>query len=522
MSRFLQQHGRVVSGMVSGWDRLRFRGTLQKLCHPEGLNAFLRASGRLFKDFKDFAIWSGTQLKEAAMAVAKRLDRPCFYVSNARVSKEEMARQHAKDEGITRGLICCISAVEPCSSFVIRRNPCGEGFAFQRSPRRCQHVYHYYMHPILGFMHVRLQTWLPFDQFICVNGREWLGRSLQRAGVRKYLRMENCFVQLDDVEAAQRLLDAQVQFDWKPALDEIARWVAPALDELLAPVPMSYYWTIAESEWATDFMFNSAAELSRLYPGLLRHAMSSFGSREVMRFLGQKVPVHGNCFANQKCQVVSDLEKRAEGVRVKHRMGSNSIKMYNKQGSVLRVETTLNKIDELKSPRRRQDGGGGGVTWMRMRKGVADARARAEASDKANQRYIDAIATVSSPITLASVTRPLCDPVIWKRQRVRGLNPLHEPDAQLLEAVSKGEFLLHGLRNRDLQAVFFPDATAKPKEKRRRSAQISRKLRMLRAHGLLNKLPNTHRYVVSDKGRRVITALINVRQIDINQLPKAA
>ena len=50
-------------------------------------------------------------------------------------------------------------------------------------------------------------------------------------------------MQLDDVEAAQRLLDAQVQFDWKPALDEVARWVAPALDQVLAPVPMSYYCT---------------------------------------------------------------------------------------------------------------------------------------------------------------------------------------------------------------------------------------------------------------------------------------
>ncbi len=331
--------------------------------------------------------------------------------------------------------------------------------------------------------------------------------------------MENCFVQLDDVALAQRLLDEQVQFDWRPELDKIAGWIAPTLDQLLSPVPTSYYWTIMESEWASDFMFNSTADLSRLYPGLLQHAMTSFGSREVMRFLGQKLPLQGNCFANQKCQIVSDLEKRVEGIRIKHRMGSNSIKMYNKQGSVLRVETTLNKIDELKSPRRREDGG---VKWMPMRKGIADARARAEVSDKANQRYIDAIATVSSPITLASVTRSLCDPVVWKKQRIRGLNPLHEPDAQLLEVVSKGEFLLHGLRNRDLRAVFFPDPTDKPREKRRRSAQISRKLRMLRAHGLLSKLPNTHRYVVSDKGRRVITALIAARQTDINRLPKAA
>lgn len=248
--------------------------------------------------------------------------------------------------------------------------------------------------------------------------------------------------------------------------------------------------------------------------------MQSFGSHDVMRFLGQKVPLHGNAFPRQKCQIVSDLRGRAEGIRIKHRMGSNSVKMYNKQGSVLRVETTLNDVTELKSPRRREDGS---VVWMEMRKGVVDARRRAEVSQTANQRYVEAIAAVAQPVTLASVTAALCYPVTWNKQRVRGLNPLHEPDARLLEAVSKGEFLLHGLRNRDLQAVFFPDApTDDPKEKRRRSSRVSRQLRMLRAHGLLNKLPNTHRYVVSDKGRRIITALIAMRQTDINKLPQAA
>lgn len=519
MNPFLQQHGKLVSGMVSGWDRLRFRGMLQKLCYAEGMNAFIRASGRLFKEFKEFAIWSSTQLKEAALEVARGLDRPAFYVPSARVSKEEMAKQHARDERITEGLICAISAVEPCSSFVIRKNKAGDGFDFQRAPRRCQHIYHYYMHPVFGFMHVRLQTWLPFDQFICINGRQWLGRSLDAAGIRKYLRMENCFVQLDDVPQAQRLLDEQVQFDWRPALDEVAGWIAPTLQKLLSPVPMDYYWTITESEWATDFMFNSATDLSRLYPSLLHHGMSSFGSREVMRFLGQKVPLHGNGFFGRKCQVVSDLLQRPEGIRIKHRMGSNSIKMYNKQGSVLRVETTLNKIDELKSPRRKEDGS---VKWMAMRKGVVDARQRAQVSNAANQRYIQAISTVTSPITLASVTRPICYPVTWKKQRIRALNPLQEPDAQLLEAVSKAEFLLHGLRNRDLQSVFYPDPTDDPKEKRRRSAAISRKLRMLRAHGLLSKQPGTHRYLLSDKGRKIITALIAAREIDINKLLKAA
>jgi hypothetical protein len=250
MSSFLQQHATLVSGMVSGWDRLRFRGTFSRLCHAGGLSSFLHLSGRLFKEFKEFAMDSSDRLKETAMEVARRLDRPVNYLNSSRVSKEQIAKECAKDDGIEEGLICCLSAVEPCSSFAIRRNSNGEGFGFVRCPRRCQHIYHYYMHPVFGFMHVRLQTWLPFDQFICINGREWLGRTLDQAGVRKYLRKENCFLQIDDLAQAQSIMDQQVQFDWKPALDQIADAVAPTLQQVLAPLSMSYYWTITESEWA--------------------------------------------------------------------------------------------------------------------------------------------------------------------------------------------------------------------------------------------------------------------------------
>lgn len=518
MNAFVQQHAKVVLGMLSGWDRLRFRGTLSKICYPGGLSGFFHRSGRLFKQFKEFALWSSEQLRRTATEAAERLGRPVMYLPTPRISKEEVARQCAKDDGISRGLICCITALEPCSSFVIRKDKASGRFDFKRAFPNCLHVYHYYMHPIFGFMHVRLQTWLPFSMFVCINGREWVCRSLDAARI-KYLRKENCLLRIDDVGAAQRMLDQQVQFQWQPALDELADRIAPTLGQVLTPDPASYYWTITESEWATDFMFNRTGDLAQLYPSLLHHAVQSFGSRDVMRFLGQRVPLHGNAFGGQKRQITTDLRGRAEGVRIKHRMGSNSVKMYNKQGSVLRVETTLNDVRELKTPRRREDGS---VKWMQMRKGIVDARRRAEISDAANQRYIDAIATVSSPITLASITRPLSYRLTWNKQPVRGLNLLHEEDARLLQAISKAEFLLNGLRNRDLQNALFSDQTDDPKEKRRRSAQISRKLRLLRAHGLLNKLPNTHRYLVSDKGRCVITALIAVRQTDINTLAKAA
>lgn len=526
MYRFLQQHARSVIGMISGWDRLRFHGSLRSICHPRGLSGLLGCTGRYYRGFKDFALESSTQLKEAALRVAEQAGRPVHYLRSGNISKEQVARQCAAEDGITHGLICAITAVESCWTFEIRKDRVTGKIGFRRACRKCLYVYHYHLHPLFGFMHVRLQTWLPFGQHICINGREWLGRQMDAAGV-DYLRKENCFVRLADAEAAQRLLDQQVRFDWRPALDQMASSIAPDLQQVLAPYPCNYYWSIQESEFATDFMFASTGELSALYPHLLHHGIRSFGSQDVMRFLGQQVPLRGTAFGGHKRQIVSDLKGRAEGIRIKHRLGSNSVKMYNKQGSVLRVETTLNDVTELKSPRRcpskGRDGSGEVIRWMQMRKSVADARQRAEVSETANHRYLDAISAVAAPTTLASLTESLARPTTWNKQRVRGLNLLAEHDARLLEAVSKAEFLLHGLRNRDLQAVFFPDGPAKDeREQRRRSAQISRKLRMLRAHGLICKLPHTHRYVVSDKGRQVITALMAARQADIHKLAQAA
>ena len=111
MNAFVQQHAKVVLGMISGWDRLRFRGTLSKICYPGGLSGFFYNTGRLFKQFKEFALWSSEQLRRAATEAAVRLGRPVMYLPTPRISKEEVARQCAKDEGISHGLICCITAL---------------------------------------------------------------------------------------------------------------------------------------------------------------------------------------------------------------------------------------------------------------------------------------------------------------------------------------------------------------------------------------------------------------------------
>lgn len=517
MCKFLLQHAGSVIGMLSGWDRLRLRGTLRSIAYPDALGRFLSSTKRLLKGFGAFAEESSQKVRTASLAIAQQAGRPSRYLQNPGISKEQIARQIAQQDGVKDGLICTLSAVEPCWSFALAKNPSNGHIELKNAYRKCLHVYQYYQHPVFGFMHVRLQSWLPFNLHVCINGREWLARQLESAGVES-LRKENCFVWVADVTAAQKMLDEQVRFNWAAALNQLAGSVNPVLQSVMAPWEMEYYWSIDESEWATDLMFRSAARLSQLYPRLIRHGIESLGSRDVMRFLGQRVPLHGNCHRNDCREIISDVKQRPEGIRIKHRLQNNSVKMYNKQGSVLRVETTLNNVRELKTPRRSK----GKVVWKQMRKGVSDARRRAKVSDSANRRYLQAMAAVQTPAPLKSLTQNLSQPARLKNQRVRGLNLLADDDAKLLEVVGRGEHLINGMRNRDLQAALFTTPSDDPSEKRRRSGQVTRRLRMLRAHGLIRQVRHTHRYVVTDIGRQVITAVMAAREANVAKLASAA
>jgi hypothetical protein len=369
-------------------------------------------------------------------------------------------------------------------------------------------------HREFGFMHVRQQTWPPFNQFVMINGREWLGRQMDRAGI-KYLRRENCFAWVSDVARAQELLQQQVSFNWTAALDELSAQVNPAWPSLREDCRIGYYWSLDESEWASDVMFKDQGELTRLYGRLLRHGIEALGSKDVLRFLGRKV--ERGITPRMKLEVISDLKHRPEGIRIKHRVGANSIKMYNKQQTVLRVETTLNDVGQLQAPRLQNDK----VVWERMRKGVADIARRAEVSDASNQRYLEAMAVVESPLVLKELVAGLAQPVVKDGRRARGLNLLGQ-DARLLEKVGDGKFVLNGLRNKDLQAMLFGVPAAEAVEARRRSGQVTRQLWLLRAHGLIRKVPKTHRYLVTDKGRNLITALQAAREADVTKLAKAA
>ena len=134
---------------------------------------------------------------------------------------------------------------------------------------------------------------------------------------------------------------------------------------------------------------------------------------------------------------------------------------------------------------------------------------RAKVSQQCNQRYLAALASVDADQRLMELAERLEQATTWKGKRVRGLHPLSGPDSTLFQLISRGEWTLCGFRNADLQALLFSKAAESPEEKRRRSAWVSRRLRLLRAHHLIKKIPHENRYHLTEFGRTATTAILN-------------
>jgi hypothetical protein len=269
-------------------------------------------------------------------------------------------------------------------------------------------------------------------------------------------------------------------------------------------------------------MFKSPAALARLYPRLIRQGMETSGSRDVLRFLGKAVPEGRNAHPKFVGQVVSDLKDRPEGMRVKHAVNGNSVKMYDKQGSVLRVETTINQPREFKVYRG-TEAEPDQKRWRKLRKGVADLHRRAEVSHSSNERYLQSLAAVESTPSVGEALGPVCRRVTWQDRPARALRPFEAQDMKLLEAVGRGEFAINGFRNRDVRQLLL--GTDDPKDAadhRRRSGRVTRQLRLLRAHGLIRKVTRTHRYLLIAKGTTLATLLRAAKAADVQKLTAIA
>lgn len=495
MEQFIMKNQDKITGVISCFDRLLFKGYLP-ISHPEGIEAFLNRKDVLLKEFKAFASGCSESLKLEAIEQARKAGHPFRYL-NSPIRKEEEARAIAQRDGITEGLVGIFSIVEACQSFNLKY---GEGRPrLTASSPRCLCLYFYYLDREFGLMHIRLQTWFPFTVQVYLNGHEWLARKMTKHGIG-HVQVENAFVRIDDCRRAQRFADRFVKKNFPRILEALARKVNPLLKDLLQG--MRHYWVIDQAEFATDILFQDRTALKDLYQNLLRHATLCFSAEDVLTFLGRKLN------GNFQGEVLNSMKKRWPGARVKHRMKGNWIKMYDKHGCVLRIETVINHPYEFRVRREGKRHGRWVKAWYPMAKRVSNLYRYAEVCQSANRAYLDALAVVDDPAQAYRLLHQVCEPVTRNGRRRRGLHPLRKDDVALFAAALRGEHFIHGFRNRDLAARLHVVYAQDPHQRKRQSARITRLIQLLHAHHLIAKIPRSRRYRFTLRGATLTSAAL--------------
>ena len=506
-----------IIGAIRGLDRIRFRGTLRLLANQRGMRKFMSFTHVLLKDFGSWAEELTTRIRQSCRTKADELGIETHYLRRPSIDKEAFVRELAASRGIKEGSICMLSAVEPCMAPMVKGNQRQKTLELVMAQRKCVFVYHYFDDPVFGFGHVRIQSWLPFTIFICLNGRHWLEKQLQKKGM-DYIKDGNCFPWIEDIDTAQDLFNKQMETHWSQMLMKLALKSCPALAQVIRPLKPAYYWSADNTEWATDIMFKSVESLDKLYPLLLHHAMHVCDSPSVMRYLGRR-----QLRGRYPDEIISDYRRRYEGIRVKHWKNHNSVKMYNKSGSILRIETTINSTRDFKVYRHPDDDLNRPASWQKMRKGVSDLHRRCQISEQCNNRYADALASAQVKQRLKEIIAPACNTIRRNGKGYRGLNPWQEQDHHLLSFLAQGEHALTGFRNKDLRRWLYPESKDADKTRYRRYAgRTTRRIKLLRVHGLVKKVARENRYVLTAKGQKFACALMCASAADIKGLTELA
>lgn len=520
MKKLIDRFSGLVNGVLTGFDRIVFKGFILPLMSAAEVMDFCRSRKILNKEYKS---WIRAQTNRIVATANKysndHCGQPVTYISTWRIRKEKLAHERQQKKQISSGLIGVWSCQERASSY--RAVYCAEkGFPqLQNYQTRCNHLYFYFDDPEYGFMNIRLQTWFPYHIQICLNGREWLRRGLERQGI-DFLVHGNKFLYIADYQKAQQLLDQQLNTRFNDLLDEFSKRIFPGMEDILGS-HYSYYWTLWQSEWATDLIFETPASLSTIMESLVRHAHVTGTSSRVLRYLDRPVTKSGKPRANSMDSVVTRVTGFNDGIRLRHWVDKNSVKVYNEQ-NVLRVETTINNPGKFKVFRHKQ-GQDEKEPKQRlpMRKGVMDIPLRASVSQDVNNRFMEDLSTFQEKDPIRDLFNELTQHIIKNKRRFRGLDPVGK-DRDLLLALGDHGFMITGLTNKMLREQLRETSFGRGRTEKQLSAKVSRHLRLLRVHGIIKKLPSQNRYQVTLKGKRLINALSALLAASTENLLKIA
>jgi DNA-binding MarR family transcriptional regulator len=487
-----ERYDERIAGMLSCYDRLVITGTLPVVCYAAGMTGYLNANGIRIFDYPQFAMTLRDRVRERAASLATAAGITIEHIGKPHIRKEDVVARVLAQRGDHPGLVHVISAMEACDAYKPWHDKQTHKTFIRPDSGKCLHYYFYFQDAKFGLVYLRVPTWAPFRlQFYC-NGHSWLARRLDAQGIG-YTMADNAFVRIDDWGRAQQLADTLSPDQLHRTLDRYAALCGP----VSAVFGQSYHWSLMQVEYATDLVFRSTATLGPLYEQLVRQSVLNVKAEQVASFLGRQItPLLAQ-------EIGSQFSTRIEGTCIKHRFGKCSIKMYDKHGIVLRIETTTNDVSFFKHHRKVEHRQGPATRELApVKKSIYSLIDLREIVLGCNRRYIahlSALDDVSPGIrALDRLTRSRA----VDGKTVQGINFFAPVDKALLHALQNPRVNIAGIRRGDLLADL---GMLSP-------SRLSRQLRRLLDLGVIKRATGTYRYYLTKAGRAATAAAESLTQ----------
>jgi hypothetical protein len=490
-----ERHAEQIEGVLGCWDRMLIFGTLPKICFAGGMTSFLFERKMRIFDYPKFAEPFRNRLRENAERLAAEAGLEIEFIRKRNFRKEDRVKEVLEKRGEHPGLVCIFSAMEPCSTYKPWHNKLTGKTYLVPDDGKCLHYYFYLVDEDLGLCYVRVPTWLPCRLQIYFNGHNWLAGQLRKLGIEHQL-VDNAFVQIADWPRAQQIANGWEAKRMHRKLDAFARTYCPIYREFAG----GYHWSVDQCEYATDIVFRRQADLQAIYENLARTAIHTVKPDNIATFLGRKLSTQFEGEMGNRFNI------RIEGTRIKHTMGPVSLKLYDKFGLILRIETTVNDLTFFKHYREVEHRDGSReIQWASLQKTIYSLPALRELLEAANRRYLEFLSAIEDPRAGRNKLNKLSQPVEQEGRRYSGFNLFNPDHENLLCSIVRGEFNISGLQNKTLRR-HLPQLS---------SSQISRLLKRLRTHGLLKKVGHTYKYYATAFAKEVVATALKLRELVI-------
>ncbi len=485
-SVFHKKYEAIIEGTISCYDRVIINGTMPLWQHPKMMELFLATTKIQFMEYTKFAESIKDQIIEHITQVSVKNNVAIKYIASPRnFNKEQAVKQIIQEKQITEGIVAIFSELDITLAYKSNWNYQTKRGSIHSYKPKCLHYYIYFIDKYLGLCFFRIPTWLPCRVQVYFNGHNLLARKLTKAGI-SYTLEDNVFTHISNYPKAQELSDDLRAQDLHKWLDVFAMRYLPFLKQY----QQSPVWTIDQAEYATDIIFKNKEDFKFLYDELILRSIHTVKPGNIATFFNRALAAH------YTQEVTTRYNNMIQGTRIKHSIGANSVKMYDKAPGVLRIETTVNDLRQFKINREVHTRQGTTIKRMaEMKLTIYSLYALTKEVLAVNKRYLNLLASYDDTTTSKKELSQMTAPVIFNGRSAKGFNPFYEEDRAVLMAVRSGDFTVDGIRNKTLRKML---------KERYSSPKISRILKRLVLHGLLKRIEKSFKYHLTELGNRII------------------